>query len=123
MLRRMTDTVIGCWIAHGEGKFSFKNPDILQDLKDGNCIAVRYVDDSSKPTETYPMNPNGSPEGIAGICSLDGRHLAMMPHPERCSEMFQWPFVPPGMHCKKSPWQSMFDEAYEWCIENPLGVQ
>lgn len=44
----------------------------------------RFVDDANSPTEAYPFNPNGSPDGIAGLCSEDGRHLAVMPHPERC---------------------------------------
>lgn len=49
------------------------------------CVnRYRYVDDSNTPTEAYPFNPNGSPDGIAALCSEDGRHLAMMPHPERC---------------------------------------
>lgn len=43
-----------------------------------------FVDDANCPTEAYPFNPNGSPDGIAGLCSEDGRHLAVMPHPERC---------------------------------------
>merc|ERR1712129_175926 len=44
---------------------------------------LRYVDDNAETTEAYPFNPNGSPQGIAALCSDDGRHLAMMPHPER----------------------------------------
>jgi phosphoribosylformylglycinamidine (FGAM) synthase-like amidotransferase family enzyme len=47
------------------------------------------VDDSNAATEEYPYNPNGSPQGIAGLCSEDGRHLAMMPHPERCFTTWQ----------------------------------
>jgi len=57
-------------------------------------------------------------EGIAGICSYDGRHLAVMPHPERCSIMYQWPYVPHNFNYQKSPWQTMFDEAYQWCLDN-----
>lgn len=118
MLRRMAGSVLGCWTAHGEGRYSFESDNILNDLKASNCITVRYVDDQQNPTETYPMNPNGSVEGIAGLCSKDGRHLAMMPHPERCSEMILWPYIPPNFDCQKCPWQSMFDEAYAWCSEN-----
>jgi phosphoribosylformylglycinamidine synthase len=118
MLRRMQGSVLGCWIAHGEGRFSFKNPTILKNLKASKCIALHYVDDEMNPTEKYPLNPNGSAEGIAAICSKDGRHLAMMPHPERCVEMFQWPFVAPGFNTETCPWQSMFNEANIWCCEN-----
>lgn len=53
----------------------------------------RFVDDANSPTEAYPFNPNGSPDGIAGLCSEDGRHLAVMPHPERCFLTWQ---VGPG---------------------------
>lgn len=53
----------------------------------------RFVDDSNSPTEAYPFNPNGSPDGIAGLCSEDGRHLAVMPHPERC--FLKWQVSPP----------------------------
>lgn len=56
--------------------------------------AESYVDDLNQPTEAYPFNPNGSPEGIAGLCSEDGRHLAVMPHPERCFLTWQvWYYI------------------------------
>ena len=116
MLRKMKGSTIGCWIAHGEGKFSFRSEEALQTLKDKDCIAMRYVDDDMQPTEIYPMNPNGSIEGIAGLSSEDGRHLALMPHPERSCEMMQWPYLG-DLKCKASPWQSMFDEALIWCDE------
>lgn len=117
MLRRMTGSVLGCWVAHGEGRFSFKSTDVLRDLKANDCVTLQYVDDYQQPTEVYPMNPNGSVDGIAGICSKDGRHLALMPHPERCTQMWQWPYVPPGFDFQQCPWQCMFDEAYTWCLE------
>lgn len=63
------------------------------------------------------MNPNGSDYGIAGLCSKDGRHLAMMPHPERCTQMWQWPYVPQDWKDMEiSPWCRMFVNAYEWCL-------
>ncbi|XP_058825547.1 phosphoribosylformylglycinamidine synthase [Topomyia yanbarensis] len=115
MLNKLAGSVLGCWIAHGEGQFSFKSQGILEQLKRKNCLAVHYVDDNGEPTEIYPMNPNGSVEGIAGICSPDGRHLAMMPHPERCAQMWQWPYISNGFNYRTSPWHSMFAEAYNWC--------
>lgn len=57
-------------------------------------------------------------DGIAAISSLDGRHLALMPHPERCSIMWQWPYVPHDFEYEKSPWQTLFDEAQIWCANN-----
>lgn len=119
MLRQMQGSVIGCWVAHGEGRFSFKNNGVLKRLRSAQSIALTYVNDDQKPTEKYPMNPNSSVDGIAGICSTDGRHLALMPHPERCLETFQWAFVPHNFyHHEISPWQAMFNEAYIWCCEN-----
>ena len=63
----------------------------------------------------YPGNPNGSPEGIAGVCSRDGRHLAMMPHPERCLRPWNWPWYPRDKrHDVDTPWLDMFVNAYNW---------
>lgn len=81
-------------------------------------ISIRYTDDYGNPTERYPMNPNGSVNGIAGVCSKNGRHLAMMPHPERCTQMWQWPWKPIEWNWEgSSPWQRLFDNAYIWCQE------
>ena len=73
--------------AHGEGRAHFSpsspsssTPDIL--FKE-NLVSMRYIDNYGKPTETYPFNPNGSPLGITGVRSKDGKVLALMPHPER----------------------------------------
>ncbi len=59
-----------------------------------NLAPIRYVDDEGNITEAYPFNPNGSPFGITALCSEDGRHLAMMPHPERAFLLWQWPWMP-----------------------------
>ncbi|KAL5281875.1 PFAS family protein [Megaselia abdita] len=118
LLKKMQGSILGCWSAHGEGQFLFKTKNILDKIKSNKCVALQYVDDNQKPTEMYPMNPNGSVEGIAGLCSLDGRHLALMPHPERTTLMYQWPYTPPEFNPKTSPWQAMFDEAYNWCSQN-----
>ncbi|EAA01024.2 AGAP002091-PA [Anopheles gambiae str. PEST] len=116
MLRRLAGSVLGCWVAHGEGRFSFRTDASRDRLVMSQCVTMQYVDDASNPTEQYPMNPNGSPMGIAGVCSPDGRHLAIMPHPERCVQMWQWPYVTADFPCKNAaPWMSMFQEAYLWC--------
>uniref|UniRef100_A0A1L8DXU7 Phosphoribosylformylglycinamidine synthase n=1 Tax=Nyssomyia neivai TaxID=330878 RepID=A0A1L8DXU7_9DIPT len=118
LLKRMRGSIIGCWVAHGEGRFSFRTKTTLDALRRKNAIAVHYVDDEHKPTEVYPMNPNGSTEGVAAITSDDGRHLAIMPHPERCSLLWQWPYVPHDFKYATSPWQTMFDEGFLWCSSN-----
>lgn len=121
LLQNLAGAVLGCWVAHHEGRFTYRNNDILNQLLRADCAPIRYVDDNAKHTDTYPMNPNGSANGIAGICSTDGRHLAMMPHPERCTQMWQWPYVSPTLEHReahRSPWQIMFDNAYAWCQQH-----
>jgi hypothetical protein len=84
MLQGMAGSVVGVWVAHGEGKCLFPNADVEQAVLEGNLAPIRYADALGCATEEYPANPNGSPHGIAALCSANGRHLAMMPHPERC---------------------------------------
>lgn len=70
-------------IAHGEGHAEFANEAALLEADLSGCVALRYVDNHGKVTEAYPANPNGSPRGITGLTSRDGRVTIMMPHPER----------------------------------------
>ena len=119
MLKSMEGSILGIWVAHGEGKVEFKSDSIRRKIANENLISLRYVDDDGNTTLKYPQNPNGSPDGIAAICSSDGRHLAMMPHPERCSVLWQWPWMPQSWHSlESSPWLQMFRNAYEWCQEH-----
>ncbi|KAF0296286.1 Phosphoribosylformylglycinamidine synthase [Amphibalanus amphitrite] len=80
---------LGVWSAHGQGRFDLSGgPAHLEKLRGDGLVAMEYVDDAGEVTERYPHNPNGSPGGVAGLCSPDGRHLAVMPHPERsCSAL------------------------------------
>lgn len=118
MLKGMEGSSLGVWSAHGEGRFDFKNESVYTNLVIKDCVALRFVDDDGLATEKYPLNPNGSTEGLAAVCSPDGRHLAMMPHPERCEQMYQWPYIPHNFRYKKSPWERMFRNAITWCHEN-----
>ena len=70
-------------IAHGEGHAEFASEQALLEADLSGCVALRYVDNHGKVTEAYPANPNGSPRGITGLTSRDGRVTIMMPHPER----------------------------------------
>lgn len=117
MLKGMEGSALGVWVAHGEGLMQFRSPEAQKKLIDASLAPLRYVDDSGTPTEIYPMNPNGSAQGVAGICSADGRHLAMMPHPERAVLGWQWPWAPQHLRepLKASPWLSMFRNAAVWC--------
>ena len=96
---------IGIWTAHGEGKFG---------LPEGKTVADYNVV-AKFGYNAYPANPNGSPEGLAGICSADGRHLAMMPHPERAMFPWQCGYYP---HDHKqdevTPWIEIFVNARKW---------
>ncbi|XP_051788441.1 phosphoribosylformylglycinamidine synthase isoform X1 [Erpetoichthys calabaricus] len=121
MLRGMEGSTLGVWVAHGEGYMNFRSPAVLEDVEGGGLAPLRYVDDCGSPTETYPLNPNGSPRGIAGLCSDDGRHLAMMPHPERTVLTWQWPWLPAKWRGQltTSPWLTMFQNAATWCLSPP----
>ncbi len=104
MLQNLEGTEMGIWVAHGEGKFDLKYS------ADKYHVIAQYKYDA------YPANPNGSPHAIAGLCSADGRHLAMMPHPERA--IFPWtcayyPEAERGEH-EITPWMVAFRNAYEW---------
>ncbi len=86
-------------------------------MQDNNLVSLVYVDDKNKETEKYPFNPNGSVQGINGICSSDGRHLAIMPHPERSFLKWQWSWMSEDWknNLEASPWLKMFQNAHNWC--------
>jgi phosphoribosylformylglycinamidine synthase len=118
MLGGMQDLVFGIHVDHGEGRLSFPDPAIRVEAEAEGMTPVVYVDDDGRPTEAYPFNPNGSPGGLAGLCSRDGRHLAMMPHPERVFLPWQAHWLPEEMKgLEASPWLRMFRNAYGWCMK------
>lgn len=120
MLKGMEDSILGIWIAHGEGKLSFPDKTILSKVINKKLIPLVFTDDDGNPTENYPFNPNGSPNGITSLCSSDGRHLAMMPHPERAFLTWQWPWIDENLknNLKASPWLKIFQNARKWCENN-----
>lgn len=118
MLKGMGGSRIGVWCAHGEGQAHFPSEDVRQQILEGGLAPIRYVTPDGGATESYPFNPNGSPDGIAALCSPDGRHLGMMPHPERCFLGWQLPWYPAdtGLDPKgPGPWLKLFQNAREWC--------
>jgi phosphoribosylformylglycinamidine synthase len=117
MLAGMEGATLGIWSAHGEGRAYFPKPEILEQVESRRLAPVRFVDDDGAATERYPFNPNGSPRGIAGMCSPDGRHLSMMPHPERSVFTWQWGWMPRAWRngFEVSPWLRMFQNARAWC--------
>jgi phosphoribosylformylglycinamidine synthase len=83
LLAGMAGSVLPIAVAHGEGRAVFADPAARQTAERAGRIALRYVDSAGRETERYPLNPNGSPGGIAGLTSADGRVTILMPHPER----------------------------------------
>jgi phosphoribosylformylglycinamidine synthase len=119
MLQGMEDLTFGIHVAHGEGRLQFPDETMYEKIRNEGLAALAYVDDEGLPTEKYPFNPNGSPAGLTGLCSADGRHLAMMPHPERSFLKWQAQWLPEEMkkELTASPWLQMFQNAYRWCIK------
>jgi len=95
-------------VSHGEGRAVFG-----KDTSAGGATAMRYVDNRGKVASLYPANPNGSPAGIAGVTTADGRHSIMMPHPERVFRAVQMSWHPIDWP-ENSPWLRMFQNAREW---------
>ncbi|MFC1837275.1 phosphoribosylformylglycinamidine synthase, partial [Thermodesulfobacteriota bacterium] len=120
MLKGMEGLVFGIHVAHGEGRLQFPDEAIFEKAKSKGLTTLAFVDDEGNQTEKYPFNPNGSPLGITGLCSSDGRHLAMMPHPERSFLKWQAHWLPESMkkELTVSPWLQMFQNAYRWCMGN-----
>ena len=92
--------------AHGEGRARFESAADLEQA----IVAMRYVDNRGSATERYPANPNGSPRGITGLTTADGRFTIVMPHPERVFRSVQMSWAPDGA-AEDSPWMRMFRNA------------
>ncbi|MCQ2193351.1 MAG: phosphoribosylformylglycinamidine synthase [Paludibacteraceae bacterium] len=108
MFGSLSGTKLGIWVAHGEGKFDFPYGE-----SEYNIIAKYNYD-------AYPANPNGSQFGVAGVCSKDGRHLAMMPHLERAIFPWQWAYYPSDRikSDEVTPWLEAFVNARKWIEKN-----
>ncbi|HLP97818.1 MAG TPA: phosphoribosylformylglycinamidine synthase [Sideroxyarcus sp.] len=96
-------------VAHGEGYADFGN----SKKQKAALVTLRYVDHNGKATETYPLNPNGSPQGITGLTTPDGRFSIMMPHPERVFRAVQNSWYPSEWQ-ENGAWLRMFQNARKW---------
>jgi phosphoribosylformylglycinamidine synthase len=83
MLSGMQGSVMPIAVSHGEGRVEFSSPNELAKLNRSNQVTLRFLENNLQVASLYPANPNGSPEGISGVTSADGRVTLMMPHPER----------------------------------------
>ena len=96
-------------VSHGEGRADFSQQgDINKAL-----VAMRYIDHNGQPTEVYPLNPNGSPDGMTAVTTEDGRFTVMMPHAERVFRTVQNSWAPDSWK-EYSPWIRMFQNARKW---------
>ena len=98
-------------VSHGEGRTRFAPQDGAQAMRRERLITLRYVDNNGAVTMKYPLNPNGSEDGITGLTTPDGRVTIMMPHPERVFRAVQLSYCPPGCADDVSPWFKMFENA------------
>jgi phosphoribosylformylglycinamidine synthase len=107
--KEMRGTQAPIAVSHGEGFANFAHTGNEQAVQ----VALRFVDNRGQPTETYPLNPNGSPSGITSVTTTDGRFTVMMPHPERVfrSVINSWY---PDAWGEDSPWMRMFRNARRW---------
>ncbi|KAJ3561556.1 hypothetical protein NP233_g10121 [Leucocoprinus birnbaumii] len=118
-LSQMAGSKLPVAVAHGEGRASFERGESQQQALEGQgLVAMRYVDSKGTPTEMYPLNPNGSPGGVTGVQTPDGRVLALMPHPERIVTLESNSWYPPGFKGSwkgTGPWFRFFQSARVWC--------
>jgi len=97
-------------VAHGEGYAEFSELSAVNAIMSKKLVTMRFIDNASTPTNSYPYNPNGSPQGITGLTSTDGRFSIMMPHPERVIRNVQNTWQACG-DAEDSPWMYMFRNA------------
>ena len=96
-------------VSHGEGLAVFDSAEQQRRA----LVVMRFLDNSGHISEVYPYNPNGSPQGITGVTTADGRFTIMMPHPERVCRTVQMSWHPAAM-CEDSPWMRIFRNARQW---------
>ncbi len=113
LLAGMAGSHLPVAIAHGEGRAEFVNSEQLGNLQQSGKVALQYIDNHLSVTEQYPANPNGSPAGIAGACSADGRVTIMMPHPERVFRTVQNSWIADNS-VEDSGWMRLFRNARVW---------
>ena len=112
-LRGMAGSRLPIAVAHGEGRAEFRDESGPGVALAAGLVALRFVDHFGQPAETYPANPNGSPGGITGLCSRDGRFTILMPHPERVFRAAQYSWHPDGWG-EDGPWLRLFRNARRW---------
>ncbi|MDM8557584.1 phosphoribosylformylglycinamidine synthase [Candidatus Parabeggiatoa sp. HSG14] len=113
-LRGMSGSRLPIVVSHGEGRAQLNETQSMQQIVENNLVTLRYVDNYGQVSESYPANPNGSPLGVTGLTTLDGRFTIMMPHPERIFLSSQYSWLPDDWHNENGPWMQMFLNARYW---------
>ena len=106
----MAGSLMPIAVAHGEGFAEFSETSDVNAVLDEKLVTMRFTDNTSAPTEVYPFNPNGSPLGITGLTTPNGRFSIMMPHPERVFRAVQHSWHPDDW-LEDAPWMRMFRNA------------
>jgi phosphoribosylformylglycinamidine synthase len=109
----MEGSVLPIAVSHGEGRAEYRDDAHRAECEASGQTSLRYVDNYHRVTETYPANPNGSPGGLAGICSADGRVTIAMPHPERVFRTVQHSWHPDNWG-EDGPWLRIWRNARRW---------
>jgi phosphoribosylformylglycinamidine synthase len=109
LLQGMAGTIIPVAVAHGEGRMEFSD----QSTNIEHLVGINYVDANGNKTETYPLNPNGTKDGMTALTTTDGRVTIMMPHPERMFRVVQNSWYPDSWH-EDAPWMRLFRNARKW---------
>lgn len=113
LLSGMAGSHLPIAVAHGEGRAEFTDASALEACEASGTVALRYVESDLAVASAYPANPNGSPNGITGLASLDGRATIMMPHPERVFRTVQYSWAPEEWP-EDAGWMRLFRNAREW---------
>jgi phosphoribosylformylglycinamidine synthase len=109
----MEGSVIPVVVAHGEGRAEFHDENAAKASNESGLICARFVDGNHNLTDTYPLNPNGSPFGITALTTKDGRATILMPHPERVFRTVEMSWHPADWP-EDSPWMKIFRNARAW---------
>ncbi|MBM2829853.1 MAG: phosphoribosylformylglycinamidine synthase [Gammaproteobacteria bacterium] len=110
LLNGMSGSRLPIVVAHGEGQAQFETDEAAVNA----IVALRFVDHYGNPTDIYPRNPNGSPQGKTGFTTADGRFTILMPHPERVFLKKQYSWLPYDWIAEKGPWMRLFMNARAW---------
>lgn len=118
LMAGMAGTRVPIAVAHGEGRAVFESPTGAETLARESRVGLRYIDNHGLPAEHYPANPNGSPAGITGVTSRDGRVLLSMPHPERVTRGVNLSWAPARVADQPSAWARIFTNARDFAASS-----